>query len=233
MNKKHLLRNILIAAAVLLIAGITGFGVYTSDYYRAGERARNILESDSDLSPEGNWLYLNSESDRNGLIFYPGAKVEYTAYLPLLELLKEQGVDCFLVEMPFNLAIFGSDRAEDVIEAHPEIENWYIAGHSMGGAFASSFASKHPDEIAGVMLLGAYLYGDYPAEDSVTVYGSEDRVLNLEKITYEDNIHVIDGANHAGFGNYGEQDGDGKASISEEEQQSVTAEIMLDFMEKR
>ncbi len=233
MNKKHLLRNILIVAAVLLIAGITGFGVYTSDYYRAGERARNILESDSDLSAEGNRLYLNSDSDRNGLIFYPGAKVEYTAYLPLLELLKERGVDCFLVEMPFNLAIFGADRAQDVIDAHPEIENWYIAGHSMGGAFASSFASKHPDEIAGVMLLGAYLYGDYPAEDSVTVYGSEDRVLNLEKITYEDNIHVIDGANHAGFGNYGEQDGDGKASISEEEQQSFTAEIMLDFMENR
>ncbi|MBN2882364.1 MAG: hypothetical protein JXN10_02475, partial [Clostridia bacterium] len=40
----------------------------------------------------------------------------------------------------------------------------------------------------------------------------------------------ITGGNHAYFGNYGEQKGDGTASISREEQQNITAKAVIDFM---
>ena len=41
-----------------------------------------------------------------------------------------------LVQMPLTLSVFGAERAGDVMEAYPEIENWAIAGHSLGGNMA-------------------------------------------------------------------------------------------------
>ena len=43
------------------------------------------------------------------------------------------------------------------------------------------------------------------------MYGSEDGVLNMEKNgSYETTVEiVIPGGNHAGFGSYGAQNGDG------------------------
>ena len=38
---------------------------------------------------------------------------------------------------------------------------------------------------------------------------------------------VIEGGNHAGFGSYGEQAGDGKASISREEQWAMTRDVIV------
>ena len=41
---------------------------------------------------------------------------------------------------------------------------------------------------------------------------------------------VIDGGNHSGFANYGEQAGDNKATISQEEQQEITVEAIVGFV---
>ena len=130
------------------------------------------------------------------------------------------------------MAIFDSDAAADVITDHPEIQHWYIAGHSMGGAMASSFAADHSSDIDGLILLGAYIYGDYPDNDTLTIYGSLNESV-AEKITYDDNIVVIEGGNHAQFGNYGPQDGDKPATISAEEQQIETVDAMAAFINQR
>jgi len=42
---------------------------------------------------------------------------------------------------------------------------------------------------------------------------------------------VIEGGNHAGFGDYGAQDGDGRATIAQEDQWQRTAEAIVAFME--
>lgn len=102
----------------------------------------------------------------------------------------------------------------------------------MGGAMASRFAAGHPDAVDGVILLGAYLYGDYPAEDTLTVYGSLNSSV-AEKIDYTDNVVVIDGGNHAQFGNYGPQKGDLPAEISAEEQQAQAVEAIQAFLVAR
>ena len=39
--------------------------------------------------------------------------------------------------------------------------------------------------------------------------------------------YVIEGGNHAQFGNYGKQKGDGEASVSDVKQQQETVEIIL------
>ena len=140
-----------IAACVLLAAvalGAAGFFWYVSDDYRADEIALEVLARDGGVTVQDDLTVLSpSYPTDTGLIFYPGAKVEGTAYLPLLDQLRQTGLTCVLVEMPFHLAIFDADAAEDVMEQFPDIQHWYIAGHSLGGAMASQFAADHPDEI--------------------------------------------------------------------------------------
>ena len=44
--------------------------------------------------------------------------------------------------------------------------------------------------------------------------------------------YIINGGNHACFGNYGEQKGDGKATITKDEQINITVKQIVKFIEK-
>lgn len=231
---KKWLKISLISLITLIIILAIGFFVYVSDYSRADETAVVSLTSDSGLRKDGNLLIMSptAQSD-TALIFYPGGKVEYTAYIPLLEKLSQSGITCVLVKMPFNLAVFEPNAADQVYAKLPQIKNWYIGGHSLGGAMASAYAAKHRDKIQGLVLLGAYIFGDVDPDRSITLYGSEDQVLDRSKITYAENVVIIQGGNHAQFGNYGEQKGDGTATITSEEQQAITANEILKYLDRQ
>lgn len=136
-----------------------------------------------------------------------------------------------MVHMPFHMAIFDANAAEKVISQFPEYQNWYIAGHSMGGAMASQFAAEHPDQVDGLILLGAYLYGDYPAENTLTVYGSLNQSME-DHIQYTENIVEIEGDNHAQFGNYGPQKGDPPTAITAQEQQAQAVDAIESFLQE-
>lgn len=208
-----------------LMAG--GFAAYVGQYYHAEPAALEALRSDDAVQvsrTDYGWLF-DGPSDDRALIFYPGAKVEETAYAPLLRRLAAGGMDACLVGMPARLALFGIDRAEAVMRAH-DYPYWYVGGHSLGGVCAAFYAAGHADRLKGIALLAAYpakaLSDDLAA---VSVYGSEDGVLNLAK--YREGMrnapadtaeYVIEGGNHAGFGAYGPQKGDGAAAISAEAQ---------------
>lgn len=170
------------------------------------------------------------ESD-SALIFYPGGKVEAAAYYPLLSQFAENGITCVLVKMPFHLAFFDSSAADRVFDTLPDIQNWYIGGHSLGGAMASKYMSEQPDRLKGLILLGAYVYGDVPTSKALTIYGTKDGILSKEKIKESDLQLPLLGGNHAYFGNYGNQKGDEEADISREEQQQKTAEAVEEFIQ--
>lgn len=134
--------------------------------------------------------------------------------------------------MPFNLAFFGIDAASGIMDDAPQVGSWWIAGHSLAGAMAVPFAAGHADDIEGAFLLAAYAASDLSTTDLAVdiIFGSEDRVLNRDSLA--DNAAnlpaasvetVIEGGNHAGFGDYGPQAGDGTAAISAEEQWERTA----------
>ena len=241
-NKKELKRRI--GVTIFLMLAAVGIWVYSylTEYYEAEPEALEVLEEGKDTgtiyasASDSENLILKADGETDtGIVFYPGGKVEYTAYLPLLEQLREQGYDIVLVKMPFNLAFFDMNAAEDVLdnmdEELPEVKNWYIMGHSLGGVAASSFAADESDSIAGLILLGAYDYGKYDESNTLIVYGSNDVKLDLDKV-HEDKSEVveIDGGNHAWFGNYGEQDGDGEATISHQEQQDITTETISQWL---
>lgn len=221
----------ILLAVLVLLAG--AFFWYVSDYYRAEDVALAVMNDGSGITVQDNLTILApSVPGDTVLIFYPGAKVEAEAYLPLLDSLRQTGLTCILVDMPFHMAIFDADAAQDVMARFPQYSHWYIAGHSMGGAMASQFAADHPDEVDGLILLGAYIYGDYPPADTLTVYGSLNQSVE-DKLDYTENVVEIQGGNHAQFGNYGPQKGDAPATISAEEQQAQTVEAITDFLQQR
>lgn len=215
--------------SLLIILGV-GFLLYASDYYPADEAARAILQTDSTVLVSEGIIALVPDAESDAvLIFYPGAKVEYTAYLPILEKLRRNGIASVLMKMPFNMAIFNANAADKAFQAFPHAANWFIGGHSMGGAMASSYFAGHKDRVKGLVLLGAYIYGDVAPEDALTVYGTLN--AGLEKnINYTENVVIIQGGNHAQFGNYGKQKGDPAAAISRQEQQDAAVQAILEFI---
>ena len=228
-------RKWLVAGGILLLILAILMGAflwYVSDYYRAENVALEVMAQGSGITVQDNLTILSPTYPTDtAIIFYPGAKVEAEAYLPLLDQIRQTGVTCILVHMPFNMAIFDADAAEEVISRFPEIQHWYVAGHSMGGAMASKFASDHPDQVDGLILMGAYIYGDYPDEKTLTIYGSLNQSVE-DHIDYTQNIVEIEGGNHAQFGNYGPQKGDPPAEISAEEQQAQTVTAIEAFLSR-
>ena len=170
---------------------------------------------------------------------YPGGKVEYTAYDPLMRELASEGMLCALLEMPFNLAILDTGAADGIADLYPEVENWYIGGHSLGGSAASMYLEDNYEIFDGLVLLGSYSTSDLSncGIEVLSVFGSEDKVMNHDN--YNENIAnlpvgfkevIIEGGCHAYFGMYGHQDGDGTPSITNEEQIKITAKEIIEFM---
>lgn len=227
-RKKWLIAGGIVLLTLAILAG--AFFWYVSDYYLAEDVALAVMAQDNGITRQDDLTILSPTYPTDtAIIFYPGAKVEAEAYLPLLDQIRQTGVTCILVHMPFRMAIFDADAAEEVIAQFPEIRHWYIAGHSMGGAMASKFAADHPDQVDGLILMGAYIYGDYPDENTLTIYGSLNQSVE-DHIDYTENIVEIEGGNHAQFGNYGPQKGDLPATISAQEQQRQTVAAIEAFL---
>lgn len=234
MKKIKITLAIVISFIMVLVAAV---GIYASDYYRADSIAVSAIKSNSDVTvtQDDNICVFSPDKAEYGLIFYPGGKVEYTAYAPLLSQLAQKGILCVLVEMPLNLAVFDINAAEDIFTQFPVVTKWYISGHSLGGSMAASFAQNNTDKLDGIVLLASYSTADLSESglNVISVYGSNDGVLDMEKYKqYKPNLpssaveEVIDGGCHAYFGNYGFQDGDGNPTVSREEQISKTVEII-------
>lgn len=231
---------LILAAAVMLLAA--GYGIYVSDYYRADSAAVEALASDDTITVEirENMAVFSPSLPEAGFIFYPGGKVEYTAYASLMKALAQQNILCVLVQMPGNLAVLNVNAADDIPQQFPQISRWYIGGHSLGGSMAASWAADNSQKIEGLVLLAAYSTSDLTGTDLsvLSLYGSQDQVLNREKYSkYLSNLpddfseFCIPGGNHAFFGSYGMQDGDGEVSITPQQQLAITADSILAYFD--
>ena len=231
--KKNIIR-ILVAALIAAVV-IIGCAAYVNDYYPATEEAI-VLPDGVSIFENGSYTICESEGATKGLILYPGGKVDHEAYTTLGVAIAERGVTVVICEMPLRLAVLDVNAAEGVYELLPEVSEWYIGGHSLGGSMAASYMASHP-EIRGLILLGSYSTADLSDRPTLSIYGSEDGVMNREKYEkYRSNLGeglteiVIEGGCHAYFGTYGMQKGDGTPTISVYEQITITSDHIIDFI---
>lgn len=238
-HKRLALSLLCVFVAVAVIFGAAA--IYLGDYYHADDAAIGAMlpEGSSWKETPDKTIVFAPDGAKKGFIFYPGGKVEYSAYIPLMQALAEKGVLCVIVEMPFNLAVLDVNAADGIKEEYPEITEWYIGGHSLGGSMAASYVSKNEEEFKGLILLASYSEADISesALSVLSVYGSEDGVLNMEKyekystkLPHDFEEYVIEGGCHAYFGVYGAQAGDGTPSITNQNQIDITAEKIAEFM---
>ena len=231
-------RTALLILAAALVLLILATWLYLSDYYHAEPAAAEVIAHPAEgvtIRQAKGRIDFVPDKPVAGLIFYPGGKVEYTAYAPLMEACAERGVLCVLLKMPGNLAVLDQNAADGVAADYPEIDLWYVGGHSLGGSIAATYAGKHASDLAGLVLLAAYSTDDLTDTGLrvLSVYGTEDGVLNRDR--YDSNREnlptgtvevVIDGGCHSYFGSYGMQKGDGAPTISREAQIAQTADAI-------
>lgn len=242
-KKRYLLPIVCAVAALLAVSLLAGLcALYVSDYYRADCTAIETMVKGDGVSVsllENDMIAYGNADAAYGLIFYPGGKVEHTAYEPLLRALAARGVLCILIRMPLNLAVLNVNAADGVQALFPAVSHWYIGGHSLGGSMAASYLSEHASDYEGLILLASYSTADLSGHDlrALLLVGSEDGVLNREKYAeYRSNLPAdtaemeIAGGNHAYFGAYGAQKGDGEATLTLQQQITFSADSIAAFM---
>jgi hypothetical protein len=258
---KRLLIGIVIALAVIFIGVIAAFKIYTSNYYRADSAILSAIENLLDdqvhsYSDKNGAVFLPQQKEAKAIIvFYPGGKVEYNAYAPLMYEICARGYICLLPKMPENLAVLRVDAADVLVSGYDDDISrvkeldWYLAGHSLGGVAASQYLKTNLDDKAnanadrnysGIIFCASYTTEDFSDTDLrlLSIFASNDGVISKEG--YEESKKywpadseekIIDGGIHSYFGCYGIQSGDGTPTITNEEQIIKTADYIESFIE--
>jgi len=235
---KKILRIVGAGLAVILVMGLVGFVAWGLTPLGPDEHAQAALVSNTTVSVEQarDWITFTPAggSPITGLILYPGGHVDYRSYAPVAREIAALGYQVTIPKMPLSLAVFGANRADTVIAAYPGLRYWAIGGHSLGGVMAARYAARHPGKVKGVAFWAAYPVDDLSKTDlkGLLTYGSQDGALNLDAVQASLPLlppgtptQVIEGGNHAQFGDYGSQPGDKAASISPESQWQQVAEL--------
>jgi pimeloyl-ACP methyl ester carboxylesterase len=237
---KIIKRIALVLVIVVALLSI-GFVVWAETPLGPAPEALAALKSDSQVTVTTNDFITFKPSNlqpSTAFIFYPGGRVDYRSYAAPLRAIAEQGYLVVLVPVRLNLAFFDINAANPVFEKYPEIQHWIVGGHSLGGVASALFAKDHP-QVEGIIF-----WASYPADDSLknsdlkmlSIYGTND-MAGMAKfdetkslLTADAKYVVMDGGNHAQFGDYGPQPGDNAATISRADQQAQIVSSVVSFL---
>jgi hypothetical protein len=230
-----------ISLSGIIILSIGGFVIWANQAAQPMPEALEAMESNElvEVVSEPWFIFTPAEAQPEiGIIFYPGGRVDARAYAPSAQALAQQGILVVITPMPLNLAVLAPGKASEVIDHFPEVDTWIIGGHSLGGSMAAQYASGNLGTIDGLMF-----WASYPAQSTnlsttglsvISIYATNDGLATPEKVLASEpllpsstNWTVIDGGNHAQFGWYGEQAGDGAATISRQEQQDQVVDAVI------
>ncbi len=233
--------RVILAVLVVLTLLVVGFLVWAKTVMQ-GERPASLeawtdervsIESFDDsvvMTP------VDEVSDR-GLVFIPGARVAPYAYMAkLVDVVAETGTTVVITKPILNLAFFDQRPLETFTRHAPEVSDWYVGGHSLGGVRACMMATE--EDVAGVVFFGSYCANDLSGSGLavLSISGSEDGLSTPGKI--EGAAHLlpadatfveIEGANHASFGDYGVQPGDGVSTAPDPEVRDEITRALGEF----
>ena len=231
------------AMVIIVIAVVVGIYAQPLSAQSAALEAMNGSANATVTDAVAEIVYAPKARSSKGLIFYQGAKVAPQAYSVALLEVAVAGYTVFVPKMPLNFAVLNSGAAKAIIDAHPEIDAWAIAGHSLGGAMACSYVAGDP-RVKVLIFWAAYCDQSFDlsgnARVAVTsISGTLDGLVALEKVrstkTYAPSSTVyvrIAGMNHAQFGDYGDQGGDNPATLSNAQATQAVVSATLKALEK-
>jgi len=173
------------------------------------------------------------------LIFFPGARVDARAYAAMLRPIAETGILVIVIKEPLGVALFAGSQAGQAIARHPEVKVWVVGGHSLGGVEAARVASSDA-RISGLVLWAATTDRQLPDRlSALSVSGSDDGLLTPDDVTKGQSLLPtgtdmvqVDGANHACFGDYGAQRGDGPAPADRDAAQAQIRKATITFLDQ-
>lgn len=234
-------QKVLLGSLIGILLFVIGGGVFLhQSSYSPSQEALTASESGQEM--DDYWLFSATESAKENLIFYPGALVEPASYSIWAKAVAASGYDVYLVKMPLNLAVFGENKAQEIIDENPD-EKFVLAGHSLGGVMASRFLAENEGEAGGMIYLASYPDEKGDLSDSnlpvLSISATEDQLVTAKDIAdtkkylpKNTQYEKIEGGNHAGFGSYGAQKKDGQATISNGAQQAEISQLMITWLEE-
>ncbi|MDQ0771181.1 dienelactone hydrolase [Pseudarthrobacter defluvii] len=225
-------------AVLALAAGLAWLNPFA---YQPGPTAEAGPASDLTVTETDTAITMSPDGARptNGLVFYPGARVDAGAYQDILAPAVGAGCRVVILKEPLGLSLLDGNQARSAIGANPDISTWAVGGHSLGGVSASSFALNNAD------VKGLVLYASYPVESLrgrtglsvLSVSGTRDGLSTPEKIRAsrellppDTEFAAVQGGVHAFFGDYGIQPGDGEPGMSRSAAQQQVAAATVSFL---
>ena len=239
--KKSIKTALIITGALLLLVSV-GFVIWGLTPLGPTSEALAAMESNANVTVQdkGDFIVFTPTTSTpiTALVFYPGGHVDYRSYAPVAQEIASHGYMVSVVRMPLSLAVFGTNRADEVITAYPDMRYWVIGGHSLGGSMAATYAKNHAGKVQGLVFWASYPSTSDDLSSTglkgLSTYGSNDQVMNRDTfnatvalLPQGTILQVIQGGNHAQFGNYGPQPGDGTATISAPDQQAQAADLTV------
>jgi len=232
------LRRTLAVIVVVAVLAVVAFLFYSSMVMR-GDRAAALTAWEDpavQITSTDHSIVISPTGDATGagLVFIPGAKVDPYAYLYKLSGIVEQtGATVVITKPTLNLAFFDT-RPVSYFEADaPDVTRWFIGGHSLGGVRACQLAAD--GDVVGLVLFGSYCANDLSDSglEVLSISGSDDGLSTPDKIDAARhllpeaaNVVEVEGLNHAGFGDYGVQPGDGVAILSDDEERAAITDLL-------
>jgi alpha/beta hydrolase family protein len=237
-----MIKRLLLVVSILLVLGLTGAFIWlVTPHEFEREAVEHALVSDRLVAVEQQAFQVFSPvaaRPSTGVIFYPGGKTDPATYAPILRQLARSGLLVINVPMPLKIAFLGIDSADDVMQAYPHIDHWYLAGHSMGGVAAAEYAASSADRLSGLILWASYPASDISQLDLpvLSVYGLQDAMTTVEDI--ESNKpwlpkqarYVAVDANHWAFGHYERTPGSAGQQSGRQRAQQEIIEATLGFI---
>ena len=216
-NRSRRIKRIIFGCLLVLLILASVWGVRWATFARQPlpEVVEALVSDDHVQVSSDPWLSFSPVRDKpsTGLIFYPGGRIDPRGYASLMRQFADEGYLVIVPEMPLNMAPFNVNIAEDIQAYYPDIENWAIGGHSVGGTMAAQYTDNHIEDIDGLILWASYPANNADLSDlslSVTlVYGSMDPRVDAESVTKRRKLlpqHSqyieIEGGDHHQFGAY-------------------------------
>lgn len=235
MNKRIRKKKIwMIAAIVIAVMLLVAAFFYTPALPEAAEIAKQMKDVDGDL-------YFYGDSGV-GFIIYPGAKADERSYAYIAQQLNAEGHTAVIPNIPLHMSVWGPEQGLEIIEYNPEVEKWFLIGHSLGGLPISQIAAKQPEKLEGIAFVASLMICDLSDTDlsAIRITAEHDGVMpdkmmesNLDYLPENSTSVMIEGANHNQFGAYWHPGFDGKATITWKEQQDQMISLILDFFDEQ